>query len=648
MLLGCVLFVWTNAATAWVAARLGRVLLPGAELATRVLAGWILFVALTLASLLALGCVGLLAPIPMAVLVSMLVLAARRLNPGTSPAADFTVSLSRAGWIVAGAVLLWSCAAVVTNSVTFGWDTLTYHAVSPAWWIQHGSLALPPFNFQSYYPLNTELHALWFTLPFGRDAHSNLGSISWLAILFAAFVVHARILRQRPWLAAMAVCGAMLSPKVSERLPYHTSPDLALGTVLLAMLAFTWTPETDRRALGRALLSGVAGGLALGMKPTAAPIVAITGIFWIWRGLRLSGGARHVATFAVGVLLLGAPWYARNLLLTGNPIFPADIGPFDGPLTATVQRATSLAPTVASAWNEPGAWLALAKGLLDWPLWLGTLAAVGYVVGLWAMLRARDRLQRVHISLILLAGLGFLALFPMLPFSGTPNRPDAATVYYARYITLWFLIGLVLLPSFATLRKTPAPVTPPAGSRPRAIIPTLVLLALIGIAASTPSRARGATSQLTGPMWFAEGPGWTALEDLPDGARIAVYPLDPPSHALIYPLFGRQFQFEPVAINVDGTARLPLHETWRQHTDDWWWEFATRAERPPTTTVLRNLREAGVEYLLLTERPSVLERGVRQPGLPRWGFPGLLGADRRVYASPYAVLWDIRVEEPPR
>jgi hypothetical protein len=652
MFLGGVLFVWTNAGTAWVAARLGRRLLPGAGFATRVLAGWILFVALTLASLLALGAVGLLAPVPQALLVGVLVLAAWLPGSGAAPADPPEPAspdgLSRLAWVVAGAVFLWSCAAVLTNSVSFGWDTLTYHAVSPAWWIQHGSLALPPFNYQSYYPLNVELHALWFTLPFGLDANSNLGSISWLAILFAAFAVHARVLRQQPWLVALALCGFMLAPKVSERLPFHTSPDLAMATVLLAMLAFTWTPDADRRALGRALLCGVAGGLALGMKPTAAPLVTLAGLFWIWRGWRLQGGARHVGAFVVGVLLLGAPWYARNWLATGNPLFPADIGPFDGPLTATAQRATSLAPTVAAAWSEPGGSLALLKRLLDWPLWLGLAAAFGYAAGLWGLLRARDRLQRVHISLILVAGLGFLALFPLTPFSGTPNRPDASTVYYVRYITFWFLNGLVLLPSLAPMRKTPALAGGPTGSRPRAVLPAVVLLALVGVALSTPARARGAATQLAGPTWSALGPAWTALESLPDGARIAVYPHDPPSHALIYPLFGRRLQFEPVAINLDGTPRRPLHETWREHADDWWWEFAARGTAPPAGIILRNLRAAGVEYLLLADWPGNADPGDWDPTHPRWRFPKLLGADRLLYTSPDAVLWDIRAEEPTR
>ena len=35
---------------------------------------------------------------------------------------------------------------------------------------------------------------------------------------------------------------------------------------------------------------------------------------------------------------------------------------------------------------------------------------------------------------------------------------------------------------------------------------------------------------------------------------------DPPSHSFVYPLFGRRWQHEPVAIDVDGSARRPLHE----------------------------------------------------------------------------------------
>jgi hypothetical protein len=287
------------------------------------------------------------------------------------------------------------------------------------------------------------------------------------------------------------------------------------------MLAFAWVPDADRRATARALLCGLAGGLAVGMKPTAAPLLALVGVYWIWRGARLDGGARHVGAFVLGTVLLGAPWYLRNLLLSGNPFFPAAIGPFDGPFTAEAQSATALAPVLAAAWSEPGALGAIARRMLDWPLWLGLAAGAGYVVGLWALIRTRDRLQRVHISLMLLAGLGFLALFPLAPFSGTPNRADASTVYYVRYITFWFLNGLVLLPSLLPSRAPSAAGAPSRAGLPRGALAGLMLLALVALAASTPARRlawtvpRGTSRVRCGTSSDRDGTRWSGCRTAP-------------------------------------------------------------------------------------------------------------------------------------
>jgi len=653
MILGGALFVWTNGACAWISARLARRLLPQGDIATRLLAGCILFVGLTLLSQQALGVFGLLAPVPLAALLAVLALVTARRAPAPRPAeatpgTTLPDPLARLAWVLAGAVCVGSVAVALSGHMLYGWDTLSYHGVSPAWWIQQADLSPPPYNYEAYFPMNVELHSLWFMLPFGHDAHANLGSLSWIAILVAAFAVHAAILRQYPWLAASVLCVGVLSPKIHGRLPYLTSVDLALAASLLAMLAFAWVPGSQRRATARALLSGLAGGLAMGMKPTAAPLLALVGLFWIWRGARLDGGRRHVGWFLIGTLLLGAPWYMRNLLLSGNPFFPAAFGPFDGPFTAEAQRATSLVPKLAAAWDKPGRLIWLARRMLDWPVWLGLTAAVGYLAGVWALLRTRDRLRRAHISLMLLAGLGFLVLFPLAPFSGSTNRPDTSTVYYVRYITFWFLSGLVLLPSLLPPRRATSRSASRQTPLPRAALPLLLLVSLVALAASTPARLDGATRNLTGPMWRQLGPAWSALEQLPDGSRVAVYERDPPSHALIYPLFGRRLQYEPVAINLDGTPRRPLHETWRDEPRDWWWEFSARKTLQPTQTILRNLREAGVEFLLLADWPVEPDAQGPRPRHPRWEMPQLLDKKRLLFNDMYAALWDIRTGKAPR
>ena len=665
------LFVWNNTLAVWLAARWGRRLLPTSTVggpsgaAERALATTVLFLAIAVGSLQLLGFLGLLTVYSVAGLLGALVLlelltrtrvgsvapaeavergpasvAPEDGNPGSRTGAI-------AGKVVVGIVCAYCAWLVLTTGVHFGWDTQTYHAVAPAWWYQQGSLEIPPFNYQGYYPLNVELVSLWFLMPFGTDAHVSLAMFGWVALLVAAAGVHARILGQSPVLTAIVLGTFLLTPPVQERLVYYTSGDISLSAVLLALLALAWVPRDADGDVGgsgavtrRALLCGLAGGIALGMKSTAAPIVLIVGLWWLWRLGWGRAAVRPLLAYSGAVLALGSAWYLRNLALTGNPLFPAELGPFEGPFDAAAQRSTKLLPVLLERGGELSFWSELFQRYLDWPLPVGVAAVVGYAVGIWACLRTRDRWLRAHLVTLLLCGAVALAVYPLQPFSGRMNRPNGPLFFSPRFITLAVLVGLVLLPCVRLAPRGAASAVA-RSRRPAWLLPAAVALISLGAGLATPARMAATAEQLGHFGQGNFGDVWEAVDRLPDGARVAVLSRDPPSHALVYPLFGRQLQLEPVAINGDGRPREPLHEVWRDRPGDWWWEFGLDPV-DQAAVLADNLRATGVDFLVLNRWPPPQPSERSRPFLPRWARSGKLDPERRIYADQDSEIWDLR------
>ncbi len=503
-----------------------------------------------------------------------------------------------AGGALLGVALAWWASALLFFSTTFEWDDLTYHAASVAWWLQTESLSPPPFTYQAYYPYNAELLSLWFALPTRSDAHVTLAVLLWALLLVGAGLCIAQRARQSMAMSAVAFACFLASPTVRDLGTSFSATDLCVAATALTALALAYVPEGDRSLSARALLCGIAAGYAVGTKISIAPVAALLGCWWLVIAYR----ARRPlvpALFVVGLLALGSGWYLRNWILAGNPLFPAEFGPFDGPFDVASQRKTSMLG-VLQLRDTDRTWTRLVWQRFDWPYPLGIAAVFGYfaaLVGAWF----RERREAAYLLLVAGAGLAVLLLYPATPFSGTTNRPNANTHIMVRYLTFSFAVGLTLLPALIA----PAWI-PKSGWRIRVPRlrwwPAVLMIGLVGLAAATSARQAINADDVYrhDTSGGRVGPGWKALELLPDGARIASYSTLPGSHGFYYPLFGRRLQHEPVGVLPDGRPRGLLHETWRERPRRWWWEFDRIDKTGPR--LVENLRAAGVTHVFVTRR----------------------------------------------
>jgi hypothetical protein len=321
----------------------------------------------------------------------------------------------------------------------YGGDSLWYHLPFAAEFARTGSITAlhftDPLYLDWFYPQNSELvHATGITL-FGNDFLSPLINLGWLGLaLLAAWCIG------RPWKAGAisltAVAIVLAADLMFSRQPGNANNDIVGLALLLAAIAIL---VTDRERRTQALIvAGLAAGLALGTKLTLLiPVVALTiGVIAI-----AAKGTRKAATAAWGIPLLagGGFWYARNLIVAGNPLPWQKLGPL--PRSEALEGRDPFTivhyATDTSVWRHyffPG----LDERLGDlWPLILA-LAALGVILALWR----GGRLERMLALVALVTAVAYV----LTPLSA--SGPEGAPLGFRlnlRYLAPALAIGLVLL-----------------------------------------------------------------------------------------------------------------------------------------------------------------------------------------------------------
>jgi len=587
-----------------------------------------------------------------------------------------------------GAVVGYWAGATLFGGTHYVWDDLTYHAASPAWWLQTASLDVAPFTYQAYFPFNAELLSLWLMLPFSHDAHVNVGVFLWMALAAASAISIAISLGQD---RASAMCWTALflaAPTVRE-LAYSFAPtDLAVGSFALAAIAFALIGQEaeGRERATAAVMSGLAIGGAVGTKVI---IVSTAGLLLFWWAYVALGKRRDsrwwlpVALFFGCAVFAGGWWYLRNFALVGNPLFPAEIGPIGGPFDKVAQRDTSMIPFLKEGWADLMFWRELVWLRWDWPLALGMVSLFGTVTAVVCPIGPRPVALR-FLGIVVLA---ILCAFPLTPFSGTANRPGFGLHDYQRYLAFPFGLGLVLAGSVAPPRSEWRPwlVVAPAALlvyvwwdvtiaemgtmcigasisliawfaatdlqgaaifRRRELPWALGAAVLVLLALHTPLQRARATSNLLsfGAIRISGELGaraaWRVLERLPKGSNVGYYAFLPHNNRFFYPQFGRDLQLNPRVLAEDGSRLMPLHERWELQRGGWWRQFDDKTSQDGDTFVA-NLLISEVDFVMVTQ----CQGNFPWPRQRRWLMRST--AARLIHGDWCSEVWDVREDGQP-
>ena len=244
-----------------------------------------------------------------------------------------------AGWAALGLLVTGQILALVAAlAPPTAKDTLLYHYALPKAWIAVGQAIVIPYNIAGYYPLGVEMHAVWAMLlgaPLGaRVAEAAAGATLFLFAPLLAMTVYGWARERgadRTWAAAAALVIAWIPTGYEVAASAYV--DLALaGYTALAVRAFGrwWTSGQSRQ------LAWVAAGVggALSIKLSAAFLLLPLALLGLLHALGTGSQDRETARpstalTAAGVLgalalgvTLAAPWYVRNWIRTGSPLFP--------------------------------------------------------------------------------------------------------------------------------------------------------------------------------------------------------------------------------------------------------------------------------------------------------------------------------------
>jgi hypothetical protein len=227
-------------------------------------------------------------------------------------------------WQLALAALLGAyvtLAAVATCAPISSPDALLYHAADPALFEQAGRIYEIFWNASSYEPFTVEMlvldgFLLWDSIQ-GAFAPFLLALVATAAVVGIGERVGGR--------SAALLAGAIFFAQpfmMWEATSVFIEPGLACAVALASWNFFRFARYGERTGL---LLAGVFAGGAAGMKYLgliAALALTMSAAMLMWRRLTPA----RVLVFAVPAIAVALPWYVKNAILTGNPVYPHVFG----------------------------------------------------------------------------------------------------------------------------------------------------------------------------------------------------------------------------------------------------------------------------------------------------------------------------------
>lgn len=381
-------------------------------------------------------------------------------------------------------------------------DPLTYHFPAAVHWLQTGRLGLFETWFfnpaNTYSPLAGSTFIAWWMAPLGSDV---LARIVQQPPVFLAFFALIRLARGMGICAAMASVAALalVVCRPFARQCFVEKDDLYVAAFFLAAAAGL-AKDRLRDPLGPWRI-GVAVGMLLATKYTtllALPVLALAMDAPIRAGWRYRQWG-----IALGVtLLLAGPWYLRNALLTGNPLYPVDLPGLNGLFSTARSTAFS---SLDSIWrvltaldqSPPavvviviGAGLVVSIGinfrsLAHQPTMRLVLLGPPLLLGLFLAFSPYSEARFLYPAL----GLGFVAaavaLKPLKP--AVSIAIAAAGLFLPSLLTSFLLVSLAhLLPSAVLIALPPLALVfalrrfPAYRARIRAVTAALAVPALAG------------------------------------------------------------------------------------------------------------------------------------------------------------------------
>lgn len=297
------------------------------------------------------------------------------------------------------------CAAVISFPLVLvpsrAFDALSYHLEVPMRYLQAGGMVDLPANLYSYSPLLTQM---LYGLAMGLAGPALAGLIYYLFFLLTLWVIWCG---GRPLFgnsgAAWATAMLSLTPVFLMEVP-QSGADWSMTFFLVTAL---FLAAGDDRSPRRLLLAGALAGMAAGCRHQAlgygVVLIPLSGLA-ADLAARRAAAVKNWLLLAVSAFAAAAPWYLKNLLQTGDPLYPL-LATLTGKTAYHIQFADTLtgARPVELLWS-------------------------------WILVPYQAAFDPTSLSMSATTGILPLALLVLLPFTRLEKRGN-------RFLLLWTILA---------------------------------------------------------------------------------------------------------------------------------------------------------------------------------------------------------------
>lgn len=220
----------------------------------------------------------------------------------------------------AGLILLALFASLwVALAPPLQYDALVYHLTLPAAYLAEGRISHLPWLIMSGYPQGGELLYTWAMALGGAPGAAVLGwCFSLLALAGLPGLLYQRLNNRAAWAGAAALFAGS-SLVLYTAWVYVDWLGLLFGLACLILLDH-W--QENHRPLDLRL-AGALAGMAFAVKYPFG-LLGLIGVLWLgvraWRSR--SALVPPALNFTLPAALFALPWLLKNLIFTGNPLYP--------------------------------------------------------------------------------------------------------------------------------------------------------------------------------------------------------------------------------------------------------------------------------------------------------------------------------------
>jgi len=228
--------------------------------------------------------------------------------------------------LVAGVVLL-VCFVLLASVPPVSRDALTHHLIIPKLYLSHGGIFEIPYIEFSYYPMNLDMLYM-IPLSFGNDIIPKYIHFSFALLTAVLIFSYLKEKTDKNW----GKLGAFFFLTIPVIIKLSTTVYVDLGLIFFSTAAILqilkW--RNNNFVLKYLIYSAIFCGLALGTKYNGLVTFFILSLFVVFIYSRSKSpnldnqlnSLKYGSIFIIVSLMIFSPWFIKNMVWTGNPIYP--------------------------------------------------------------------------------------------------------------------------------------------------------------------------------------------------------------------------------------------------------------------------------------------------------------------------------------